>query len=378
VTARRTANWARALVVGLVFGAAAFIGPMTSGAASGSGAKAPSNTVWLCRPGLPSDPCESDLSTTVVGSGGQTSVVTVQAADNAPIDCFYVYGTVSPERTANSDLAIQPIETGIATTQAARFSPVCKVYAPIYHQLTLATIFGSVRFKAANITEAYHSVLAGFEDYLAHYNHDRGIVFIGHSQGAAMLMQLLEHQVDANPAIRRRLVAAYLLGGNVAVPIGKSVGGSFAHIPACRTTNQTGCVVAYSSFLDPPPPQTFFGRVGQGVSFMSFQRPNRRFQVLCTNPAALGGGSGTLQPYFRSGSSTPWVTYPDLYSAQCMSAGGATWLQVTPSATPGDTRPLVTQQLGPDWGLHVVDVNLGLGNFVSLVASQSKAYLGHP
>jgi hypothetical protein len=366
------------VVVGLVFGAAACIGPMTSGAASGSGAKAPSNTVWLCKPGLPSDPCESDLSTTVVEPGGQTSVVTVQAADNAPIDCFYVYGTVSPEPTANSDLAIQPIETGVATVQAARFSQVCKVYAPIYHQLTLASINGSVTLNLANITEAYRSVLAGFEDYLAHYNHDRGIVFIGHSQGAAMLIRLLEHEVDPNPAIRRRLVSAYLLGGNVAVPIGKSVGGSFSHIPACRSRNQTGCVVAYSSFLDPPPNPSLFGRVGEGVSFMSLQRRNGRFQVLCTNPAALGGGSGTLQPYFRGGSSTPWVTYPDLYSARCMSAGGATWLQVTPTAIPGDTRPLVTQSLGPTWGLHVVDVNIGLGNLVSLVASQSKAYLGHP
>jgi hypothetical protein len=38
----------------------------------------------------------------------------------------------------------------------------------------------------------------------------------------------------------------------------------------------------------------------------------------------------------------------------------------------------VTQQLGPVWGLHLVDVNLSLGNFVSLVATQAKAYLGHP
>jgi hypothetical protein len=221
-------------------------------------------------------------------------------------------------------------------------------------------------------------VLSAWKDYLAHYNRGRGVVLIGHSQGAAMLIALIKSQIDPKPAVRRRLVSALLMGGNVSVPVGRGVGGDFQHVAACETSSSLHCVVAYSSFLDPPPPQTFFGRVGQGVSFMSFQRPNRRFQVLCTNPAALGGGSGTLQPYFRSGSSTPWVTYPDLYSAQCMSAGGATWLQVTPSATPGDTRPLVTQQLGPDWGLHVVDVNLGLGNFVSLVASQSKAYLGHP
>lgn len=372
-------HWTRAAVVGFALAGAALVAPATSGAASSTGtvSASPIKTVWLCRPGLTPDPCESPLTTTVVKANGQTSVLRVTDAKNAKVDCFYVYPTVSSEPTVNADLTIQPAETGVALDQASRFSQVCRVYAPMYNQLTLAAIGGSQHVTAANLTEADDSVLSGFRDYLAHYNHDRGIVFIGHSQGAAILVQLLKQEVDPNPSIRRRLVSAILLGGNVTVPIGKSVGGDFQHIPACRADNQTGCVVAYSSFLDPPPVNSLFGRVGQGVSVLSGQGANPKFQVLCTNPAALGGGSGLLQPYFVS-STTPWVTYPDLYSAQCMSVGGATWLQVTPVTTPGDSRPLVTQQLGPTWGLHLLDVNMSLGNFVSLVAAQEKAYLGHP
>jgi hypothetical protein len=60
-----------------------------------------------------------------------------------------------------------------------------------------------------------------------------------------------------------------------------------------------------------------------------------------------------------------------------MSVGGATWLRVTPTATPGDTRPLVAQVLGPTWGLHLAGVNLTLGNLVSLVGSEAKAYTAH-
>ncbi|HXR53841.1 MAG TPA: DUF3089 domain-containing protein [Acidimicrobiales bacterium] len=392
--AQRRAFWARVAVVGSVLAGAALIGPVTSGAASSSSgaAKAPSNTVWLCKPGLASDPCESGLTATVVRANGATSVMSVKDAKNAPIDCFYVYPTVSGEPTANSDLSIQPIEKAVAVAQASRFSEVCKVYAPMYHQLTLASIGGKVHLTAANLAEAYDSARSAFRDYIAHYNHGRGIVFIGHSQGAAVLIQLLKQEVDNDPAIRHRLVSAILLGGNVTVPIGKSVGGDFAHIPACRSITETGCVVAYSSFLDPPPANSLFGRVGQGVSALSGQGANRKFQVLCTNPAALGGGSAMLVPYFPNASTTaalgaeasgapnsvtPWVTYPDLYSAQCMSGGGATWLQVTPITTPGDTRPVVTQQLGPTWGLHLVDVNLALGNFVALVSSQEKAYAAH-
>jgi hypothetical protein len=334
--------------------------------------------VWLCRPGATPDPCETSLDTTVVKANGQRSVTDVNDAKNAKIDCFYVYPTVSRETTLNADLTIQPAETFVAQDQAARFSEDCKVYAPMYNQVTLAAIGGTVHLTAAGITEAYDSALSGFKDYMAHYNHGRGIVFIGHSQGAGILIQLLQKEVDPSPKLRRLLVSAILLGGNVTVPIGKSVGGDFKHIPACHTNDQTGCVVAYSSFLDPPPANSLFGRVGQGVSLLSGQLPNPKLQVLCTNPAALGGGSGMLQPYFLGGTTTPWLTYPDLYSAQCMSVGGATWLRVTPITTPGDTRPLVTQQLGPVWGLHLVDVNLSLGNFVSLVATQAKAYLGHP
>ncbi len=392
--AQPRAFWARVVVVGSVLAGAALIGPATSGAASsrGGASKAPSNTVWLCKPGLAPDPCESSLTATVLKANGQTSVMSVKDAKNAPIDCFYVYPTVSGEPTANSDLTIQPIEKAVAVAQASRFSQVCKVYAPMYHQLTLASIGGKVAVTGANLAEAYHSARSAFRDYIAHYNHGRGIVFIGHSQGAAMLIQLLKQEVDNNPSIRHRLVSAILLGGNVTVPIGRSVGGDFAHIPACRSNTETGCVIAYSSFLEPPPANSLFGRVGRGVSALSGQGQNAKFQVLCTNPAALGGGSATLEPYFPNASTTaalgaeasgaptsvtPWVTYPDLYSAQCMSSGGATWLQVTPITTPGDTRPVVTEQLGPAWGLHLVDVNLSLGDFVSLVGSQAKAYAAH-
>ena len=136
-----------------------------------------------------------------------------------------------------------------------------------------------------------------------------------------MLIRLLKSQVDPKPAVRARMVSALLMGGNVTVPIGKTVGGDFKRIPACRSRSQTGCVVAYSSFLDPPPADS-----------------------------------------------------PNQYSAHCQYKNGISWLQVNVIPHPGDPRPVVTQSLGPTWGLHLDDVNLSLGNLVSLVKSQAKAY----
>ena len=346
-------------------------------------------TVWLCRPGAAHDPCLTSQTTTVVGADGSTKVVTTEPAAEPKVDCFYVYPTVSAQPTTNANYHIDPEETAIAVAQASRFSSVCRVWAPVYPQLTLSAI-GGTGLSAQAVSTAYEGVQSAWLDYLAHDNHGRPVVFIGHSQGAAMLIQLLKAQVDPVPSVRKKLVSAIILGGNVTVPVGKTVGGDFAHIPACRSAGQTGCVIAYSSFSTPPPADSLFGRVGTGVSALSGQQPASALQVLCVNPAALGGGSGTLEPYFPTAAfpgplgandpglpyATPWVSDPDLYRAQCEYRGGASWLQVDSEAGPGDHRPIVPESLGPTWGLHLEDVNLALGNLVGIVRSEAAAYRG--
>jgi hypothetical protein len=340
-----------------------------------------SGTVWLCRPGLAGNPCISDLTTTVVGPDGASHEQRTPVPKNPPIDCFYVYPTVSAQTTSNANLDIDPQERAVATLQASRFSADCRVYAPMYPQVTLSAL-GSGGTQA-HLRIAYDGVLAAWKDYLANYNKGRGVVFIGHSQGASMLIRLLKSQVDPKPAVREHMVSALLMGGNVTVPTGKTVGGDFKRIPACGSTVQIGCVVAYSSFLDPPPSNSLFGRVGAGVSTLAGDGPNPKLQVLCVDPASLAGGTGTLQTYaptgtilgsIGSGSNTPWVEPLDQYSAHCQYTGGISWLQVNVIPHAGDTRPAVTQTLGPTWGLHLDDVNLAVGNLVSLVKSQAKAY----
>jgi Protein of unknown function (DUF3089) len=349
------------------------------------------STVWLCRPGLANNPCTAPLTTTVIRATGSRSVQTARPAKNPPIDCFYVYPTVSQQKTVNANLHIDPQEREVARAQASRFSQVCRVYAPMYPQLTLSAIGkGPTAISARGAITAYLGVLSAWKDYIAHYNHGRGVVLIGHSQGASLLIPLIRRQIDPNTAVRRLLVSALLMGGNVTVPVGADVGGDFQHIPACRSNDETGCVVAYSSFDEPPPPNSLFGRVGTGFSAPSGLASNAsaNLEVLCVNPADLAGGPARLSPYLptfstpgtaRSGSSvkvarTPWVTYPNLYSAQCEDSGGASWLQVNDIAGPRDRRPVVTEVLGPTWGLHLVDVNIALGNLVGLVRDEAAAY----
>jgi hypothetical protein len=313
---------------------------------------------------------------------GSTVSEPARPAPSSKFDCFYVYPTVSTQSTDNANLQVQPAEIGAAAAQASRFSQVCNVWSPMYRQRTTASLAKGLGNDPTADATAYASVLSGWKDYLAHFNHGRPIVFIGHSQGAAMLIRLLAARVDPDPAVRKLVVSAIILGGNVQVPTGRDVGGSFQNIPGCQSAQQTGCVIAYSSFLSPPPPRSLFGRPGQGVSLQSDQTATTGVQVLCTNPANLAGGSGPLEPYFPvSGATgaattvtTPWVEYPDLYTAQCENSGGATWLQVDDIGGPGDKRPRVTATLGPTWGLHLDDVNLALGNLVQIVSDEETAF----
>ena len=243
------------------------------------------------------------------------------------------------------------------------------------------------RITLADALIAYRSVRAAFRDYLAHYNHGRGIVFIGHSQGATILIRLLQQEVDPSPALRRRLVSALLLGGNVTVRKGRDTGGDFAHIPACTSSRQTGCVVAYSSFTARPPKNSQFGRTSSdaGVNLLAPRRPDPNLQIMCVNPTTFGGGAGALEPYVPTlvlaltgatlGATTPWVAFSGGYAARCETSGNASWLQIAHTAGRADRRPLLTRFQQPILGLHILDVNIALGNLVELVRDQAAAFL---
>jgi len=383
----RAVGW-RTLLVAVV-GAAAF---MVSGLAASA---ASAETTWLCKPGLANNPCLNSEETTVRLDGGATFVEHAKPAKEPPIDCFYVYPTVSSQGTINANEEIDPEEIAIAESQASRFSQVCKVYAPIYPQLTIPAINGYLgEVKPENSVKAYTGVATAFLEYIARYNDGRGFELIGHSQGSAMLEQLIKEVIETKPALRKQLVGAIVLGGQVIVPEGKNVGGTFKTIPGCSVIGQTGCVIAYSSFLEEPPEKALFGRATTilGGSLPEVKHP----QVLCVNPTVLAQGPyagpslsyyptfnafggkfpGDLGPYVQAPKApTPWVATPAQYSAKCEARNGASWLQLTPT-DPKDTRTetVLVNTLGPLWGQHLVDVNAQLGNLVALTAVQSGVY----
>ena len=389
--------WATTVAIGLagLVASATLASPAGAATLPGAGTAVapaprtdPSGTVWLCRPGLSPDPCGGDLSTTVVAGNGHRSVEAGAVGGHRRFNCFYLYPTASNETTVNADLTVQPVETAVATDQAARFSSVCDVWAPMYRQVTVSGL------SVANTTDpgaygiAYRSVLAAWRDFITHDDDGRPVIFIGHSQGSVMLIKLLEGQIDPDPRLRRLMVAAIIAGGNVTVPTGRTVGATFQHLPLCTAEDESGCVIAYSSFPTEPPADANFGRPGQGISLNTGQTQTTGVQVACVNPAAIGGGTAYLETYWplttplpipsmappAPAVTTPWLYYPRQYTGTCEDEGGASWLQVTPVGSRADTRPLVGEIAGPAWGYHFQDINLALGDLVRDVRGAESAY----
>ncbi|MGI9601382.1 MAG: DUF3089 domain-containing protein [Acidimicrobiales bacterium] len=340
-------------------------------------------TNWLCHPLADDDVCRRDLSATAVADDGSTELVPHEPAADPAVDCFYVYPTVSRDPGYLSDLEPgENEEIQAVVNQAARLNRHCALWAPIYRQNTLASLFDTAvgdEPEEGTREVAYGDVLDSFRQYIASVDGDRGFILIGHSQGSGLLTRLIADEIDDEPALRDRLVSAYLLGSSVGVPQGEVVGGRFDNVALCTTADDTGCVVSYASFRStaPPPDTSFFGRVSEPGQVAA-----------CVDPVELIGSGPSSEPYFAGAEpyaegfagdeiTTPYVTYPDFLELRCVDDGEFSYLEVTVLGDPADNRTDdITGDLTPDWGLHLVDANIAMGDIVALAGRQVAAFTG--
>jgi hypothetical protein len=356
-------------------------------ALAGGVASAGADVVWLCKPGMADNPCEIPQDTTVREFDKPDRVETPPTGARE-IDCFYVYPTVSNQLTPNANKDRDPELDSIAKYQAARFSTQCRVFAPIYRQSTLASIAVSrAGSSGADPELAYGDVLEAWREYLAKDNRGRGVVLIGHSQGTGMLRRLLRLEIERQPAQLRRIVSGLLIGGNVTVPQGKTVGGDFRSTPLCTRVAQVACVVAYSTFAEDPPSDARFG-ISREPAAGSPLPGGPGFQIACTDPRPLAGWNQQLRlltpsERFAPGpieagiaitaggvppsAPTTWVVPPDRLEGSCRTINGAHVLRMEPVGR--SRRP----NYFPDatWGTHLVDVNVAFEALVALVARQA-------
>lgn len=358
------------------------------GGEGGAGSYA-SKDLWLCRPDIENDHCDTaDLSTTEMQPDG-TMVTLTEVAPNpdAEVDCFYVYPTVNydPEPGNTEILFPHPeAEVAILSWQAAQYRGVCRLFAPLYHQMSLITY--TAFFNVVETTEyfewAYSDVVEAFEYYMRNLNEGRDFVLIGHSQGSLMLINLLEDRFDDDEALRGQLVSAVLMGPSNRVQVleGEVVGGSLANIPLCTSANETGCIIAFDA--NAAGVETFY------EAAILYYPPSAR---ACVNPASIDGGSGTLGafvyprsswnmgPFFPDGVDTEWVRYPNIYTSRCAESDEQHVLLVDLASDYTGEVPVTPEEIqdvyaaggrASDRNLHGVESYLAGTDLVGIVEQQ--------
>lgn len=344
--------------------------------------------LWLCRPGNSPDECDAPLDATELKADGTRARVAHQKATDAAIDCFYVYPTVkltSPGPMtdfANISITLDPL-----LAQAARFSEVCRMYAPLYRQNGVVPGAGGAPMVSGMTSFALGAgdVREAFAYYLRELNQGRKFVLIGHSQGTGMLTQLMVQDVDPVPEVRARLLSALLIGGSVVVPDGMDVGGTFKNIPLCKQPGQKGCVISYVSYSKeiPPSAMSSFGR-----------HPAAGQSAGCTEPAALAGRAGQryrgsyimlmrknaslLAPdgadKLPSDIDTPFLVYREIFRGSCKRTDTHGYLEIAlePEASDARMPPYRYPSIEPALGLHLLDYALELDDLIEAVRLQAK------
>jgi hypothetical protein len=345
------------------------------------------DSIWLCLPGR-ADVCSTPLATTALNPNGYGSTGQSTVAKDPPVDCFYVYPTVSRDQGLNSDLNPSE-EKGAAQSQFARFASVCRPFAPIYRQMTLAAVLaysagGNIDQAAAL---AYRDVVSAWRNYIATRNLGRPFVLIGHSQGSLMLQQLIANEIEKSPALAARMKLAILPGFNVLVPQGKLVGGTFKSTPLCSREGETGCVISWVSFREKnvPPAGAIFGvadKPGMTVGCVNPARPGARDWVPLDSywyaRSSLPVPGGPIQWSSDGPPPSPYLRTEGLVSAKCVNDGQRGYLWIRTNADPKDRR---TDRIGgevavlgmflPGWGMHLADMSEAQGDLIREVGEIS-------
>ena len=168
------------------------------------------------------------------------------------VDVFYVYPTIylgtSPENMDIADPALRENAEGLMVAQAAVYSSHADLFAPFYRQQSAALQSmdpgnaGIDAFEDPAFQVGAGDVERAFDYYLQHRDADRPFILAGHSQGTMTLIHLMRRRFS-DPDLRKRLVAAYLIGYSVT----KDDVAKYPWMRLARGSNDTGVIITYNT-----------------------------------------------------------------------------------------------------------------------------------
>lgn len=316
--------------------------------------------MWLIQPGQPE---EADLwdATVQVSVDGQLQVLAPE--QTAAVDCFYVYPTVDMalQPGQHTDLEALSDPERITRWQALGLASACTLWVPKYRQATIGS-FASPKGKPA-IDAAYQDVQAAFEHFAQ--SSERPFVLVGHSQGSVHLSRLIEERIAADPALRARLVVAWLPGSPT--PITEA-------LPSCEDSTSWGCTVSFRSFREGNKVPPFAGKDAPIVS--------------CQNPARFASPDPVSQDWAPLSwvlipNVGPWqhidahpeaelVRYEGQFEARCTeSRRGYAGLELRWTGAGKGPIPKCHPQSAGNFGTHVLDLAILQGEMVADIQRRS-------
>ena len=199
------------------------------------------------------------------------------------------------------------------------FNEAGAIWAPRYRQATFGAFLTDKEAAAKALDLAYRDVAAAFDEFLREAG-DRPIILAGHSQGALHLVRLLHERVATDPALRRRIVAAYVVGW----PVSRTTDLALLGLPECRAADQAGCLLSWQSFAEPADPSLIVDTFDASAGLDG--RSRKGTPMVCTNPltgtpdaaAPASADAGTLVP---SPDLSTGAIVPHLVGAACRGRG---------------------------------------------------------
>lgn len=152
------------------------------------------------------------------GAYPQSLLTEFSEIQSKDVDVFYVYPTFlldDKDRRWNfpvTDTIHREKVTGTAVPlQASAWCSSGNLYVPFYQQAHIRSYYELDSGGYDALMVAYKDVCAAFDYYLANYNHGKGIILAGHSQGSTHISMLLRDYFDGKD-LQKKLVAAYIPG----------------------------------------------------------------------------------------------------------------------------------------------------------------------
>ena len=310
--------------------------------------------MWLARPDIANNPAQWLPTGAQRAKPGAAAVFFIHPTSylvrnhwNAPLD----------DAEANARAAL------FLRGQASAFNAVGDIWAPRYRQATFGAFLTTKADAQRALDLAYGDVTAAFDAFLAQIGPDRPIILAGHSQGALHLERLLRDRIAKDPALGKRIVAAYVVGW----PVSSTADLPLLGLPECTRADQAGCILSWESFAEPADPSLILDTYDASTGFDG--QPRKATPIVCTNPltgtanasAPATANAGTLFP--DKDLTTAAITAKRV-AARCDSRG------LLLIGTPPDVGPYVL----PGNNYHVYDYSLFWANVRTDAARRLAAF----